>query len=105
MPKSLFLYWQRVKDLIRASVVDIVREDEVQGLVDSGILNEYTDIYELQELANSILAHKCGSRCMVRTGAGVGPENFRCKKPNNLKISPDNTKHCSIPISVKPSPE
>ena len=92
-------------DLIRESVVDIVRHDEVQELIDNGILNEYEDIYELQELAKSILAHKCGSRCFSRKGAGDSIDNFKCRKTNNLKVSPDNTKHCFIPISVKPSPE
>ena len=96
---------EKISDLIWASVVDIVRADEVQGLVDSGILNEYSDIYELQELANVIPSHKCGPFCLRRTGDGDGPENFKCRKPNNLKLSPDNTKHCFIPISVKPSPE
>ena len=96
---------EKVMDLIRASVIDIVRSDEVEGLVESGILNEYSDVYELQELANSILSHKFGRRCVKLTGAGDGPENFQCRKPNNLKISPDNTKHCYIPIAVKPSPE
>ena len=40
-----------------------------------------------------------------RVGDGEGPENFKCCKPNNLKISPDNTRHCHIPLSTNHSLE
>ena len=79
---------ERLQDLVRASVGDILRPNEVQDLVHSGVLNEYSDIYKLQDLANEILAHKCSRRCLRRIGDGEGPENFKCRKPNNLKISP-----------------
>ena len=48
---------EKVQDLIRASIVEIVRSDEVQGLIDEGILDEYNDVYNIQELAKTILAH------------------------------------------------
>ena len=51
---------EKILYLIRESVVGIVREDEVQVLVDSVILKYYSDIYELQELATLIISHKCG---------------------------------------------
>ncbi len=92
-------------DLVRASVGDIVRGDEVQDLVDRGILKDKSDVFELQDLSNEILDHKCTRRCLMRKGDGDGPENYKCRKPNNLKISPDNTKHCHIPISRQPSPD
>ena len=96
---------ERLQYLVRASVGDILRPNEVQDLVHSGVLNEYSDIYKLQDLANEILAHKCSRRCLRRIGDGEGPENFKCRKPNNLKISPDNTQHCYIPIERKLSPD
>ena len=91
--------------MVRASIVDIIRGDEVQNLIDEGILNEDSDVYGVQELAEEILRHKCNPRCLRRIGDGEGPENFVCRKPNNLKISPDNTKHCHIPISGLYSPD
>lgn len=87
---------EKVQDLIRASVVDIIRSDEVQNLIDEGILDDYNDVYTIQDLAKGILAHRCSPRCLRRVGCGEGPENFKCRKPNNLKISPDNTQHCFI---------
>ena len=95
----------KVNDLIRASIIDIVRSDEVQSLIDEGILNEYDDVYTIQDLARGILAHKCNPRCMQCKGDGEVPENFKCRKPNNLKISPDNTQHCHIPLPINHSPE
>ena len=74
-------------------------------MVNKGILDDYSDIYKLQDLANEILAHHCTRRCLIRVGDGEGPENFKCRKPNNLKLSPDNTQHCYIPISRQPSPD
>ena len=96
---------QKIHDLIRASVVDIIRGDEVQKLIDEGILNKFSDVYEVQDLAEEILSHKCSPRCMTRRGVGDGPENFTCRKPNNLKLSPDNTRHCHVPLGTNYSPE
>ena len=89
---------ENMHDLVRASVCDIVSFEEVDTLVEEGILNDFSDIYELQDLAEEILAHHCNARCVRRVGDGDGPENFKCRKPNNLIISPDNTKHCHIPL-------
>ena len=91
--------------MVRASIVDIVRGDEVQNLIDEGILNEFSDVYRVQELAEDILSHRCNPRCLRRIGDGDGPDNFKCRKPNNLRISPDNTKHCYIPIGCHYSPD
>jgi len=62
----------KFNDLVRASVGDIVRGDEIKGLVDSGILNDKWDVYKLQDLASEILAHKCSRRCLKRIGDGDG---------------------------------
>ena len=61
---------KKMQDLIRASVVEIVRTDEVQSLIDEGILDEYDDVYKIQDLAKSILAHRCNPRCLRRVGPG-----------------------------------
>ena len=89
---------EKMHELVRASVGNIVRFEEVDRLVDEGIINEFSDVYELQDLATEILAHHCNARCLRRVGDGNGPDNFKCRKPNNLIISPDNTKHCHIPL-------
>ena len=96
---------EKVQDLIRASVVDIVRSDEVLSLIDEGLLDSHNDVYTIQDLASAILAHKCTPRCMRRVGHRGGPEDFQCQKLNNLKVSPDTTKHCFIPLPNNHSPD
>ncbi len=39
---------EKFHDLVRASIVDIVRGDEVQGLIDEGLLKDFSDVYEVQ---------------------------------------------------------
>ena len=95
----------KMDELVRASIVDIVRDDEVDRLVAEGILDRRTDIYEMQDLASSILSHHCNPRCLRRVSDRNGKATFLCRKPNNLKLSPDNTKHCYIPMRVKYSDE
>ena len=34
----------------------------------------------------------------MRVGHDGKPTDYRCRKTNNLRVSPDNTKHCQIPI-------
>ena len=94
-----------MEDLIRASVIDIVHSDEIQDFVDDGLFKEYSDVFAIQELARKILAHKCTRRCKARIGDKEGPENFRCRKTNELMITPDNTNHCYLPMTRLPSPD
>ena len=56
----------RLHELVRASIANIVRLDEVQGLVDEGIFERFEDVYELQDLADIILPHRCAPRCLMR---------------------------------------
>ncbi len=84
-------------DLIRASVVDIVRYDEIQDYVGQGVLESVEDIYTVKEL-EKILSHRCTQICVRRIGDGEGPENFRFRKADYLKMSPDNTRNCHIPL-------
>ena len=95
----------KMSDLIRASVMEIVRSCDVQDLINEGILNSFEDVYKLQDLAKKILAHKCNQRCLRHIGDGDGPENFKCRKPDNFHISPDNTRNFFIPLPTKHSSE
>ena len=57
--------------------------------------------YDIEELAKEILTHGCNPRCLRRISDSDEPEAFVCRKPNNLKLSPDNTQHSYIPLPVK----
>ena len=63
------------------------------------------ELPEFQDLCSNILPHIYNSRCLRRIGSGNGPENFQCRKTNNLKFSPDNTSHCFMKLPVNYSKE
>ena len=95
----------KIDNLIRCSICDIVRVNEVQDLIGEGIMKSIDELHEFQDLCSNILPHICNSRCLRRIGPGNGPENFQCRKTNNLKISPDNTSHCFMKLPVNYSKE
>ena len=41
---------------------------------------------------------------MKRVGSTGANEDFVCRKINNFKVSPDNTRYCIIPLGNKRSP-
>ena len=46
----------KIHDLVRASVLEIIRGDKVQDLIDEGLVNSHEDIYEIQEINDEILS-------------------------------------------------
>ena len=78
-----------VDNIIRASVCDIIRADEIEKYIDHGLMKSHHDIFEVMEDATMFLSHKCSDRCLVKTLDG----NLRCRKLDNLKVSKDNTRH------------
>ena len=78
-----------VDNLVRASVLDVVRPDEVQKMIEDGVYESVDDWFDMQNDASTFLGHICNSRCVRRTAEG----KFQCRKLNNLKESKDNTKH------------
>ena len=80
-----------------------MRADEVQGLIDEGIFKNFGDWNDMKYRAEQILPHRCEPRCLMKVGVPHEPDSYKCRKLNNLKVSPDNTKHCFIPISTSES--
>ena len=68
--------------LIRSNVASLFSTKELNHYVELGIFNKETDWFEMTELAERILPHKCSKRCMIRISDGEGPECFQCKKPH-----------------------
>lgn len=83
-----------VDDLIRASVCDIVRADEAKEYVKEGIIGHPSDIKMIHDDGETYLGHVCSDSCLVRMPDG----SLRCRKLDNAKISPDNTKHMFLPL-------
>ena len=57
---------RKLNDLIRASVCDIVRSDEVQHLIDDGIFKEMKNKDDMHKDAGNMLPHICNTRCKKR---------------------------------------
>jgi len=68
--------------LIRTNVASLFSTRELDRYVELGIFNKKHDWFEMTELAERILPHKCSKRCMLRISDGGGPECFQCKKPH-----------------------
>ena len=92
-------------NLIRASVCDTIRSDEVQHLIDDGVLKEVSDVFKMQKDSAIILPHICNTRCKKRVASNGNAADVQCRKTNNLKMIPDNTKHCYIKLPNGHTPE
>eukprot|EP00957_Ditylum_brightwellii_P000188 15423-Ditylum_brightwellii.AAC.1 len=76
-----------VKDLIRASVLDIIWPSEIQRFIDEGVFQCVDDVIKIIELGKTILPHRCNPCCLAQ----VDDNKFKCRKLNDLLVSKDNT--------------
>ena len=83
---------EKIQGLIRASIADIVRIDEMEDFINDNILKSWEDVYDVRKLGQKKLSHKCSQRCQMRIGPGDGSENFKCCKLNNMTVNPNYTK-------------
>eukprot|EP00957_Ditylum_brightwellii_P179647 13684773-Ditylum_brightwellii.AAC.1 len=74
--------------------MELVRtDDDLEQLINNGLLRSVDNIPQLMSLAKTLLTHKYDNRCLMRVGDGDRPENFKCCKLHLVKDSPDPTKH------------
>ena len=85
---------QFMNELIRASIFDIVRYDEIDRYIQDGVFESHHDISNVYENAELFLPHRCNDSCLVRNPDGT----FRCRKIDNVRASDDNTKHMFMPL-------
>ena len=83
-----------VENLIRASIFDIVRPDEIGKYIDEGIFEDEEDVYFMFKDAETFLPHRCNDACLVKKPDGT----LRCRKIDNVTASSDNTKHQFMPL-------
>ena len=55
-----------VNDLIRASIFDIVRPDEIDRFMEDGIFTHREDVANVYENAMKFLPHVCNNACLVK---------------------------------------
>ena len=90
-----------ILDLVRASVLEVVRTNEVDSLINDGTFKSIEDYKELICDAITFLPHKCTSGCQAKIIID-GEVKYKCRKLDNLKVSKDNTKHTfqSLPNEI-----
>lgn len=111
LPNIHALIWLRdnylspkdVEDRIRGSLMHLIRQDEIDGLVAKGILSCAEDAIEVQELSERVLAHVCSSSCQKRVGIEDG--QLRCRVTNNGLESPNPLVHSTKEIHVQHFPQ
>ena len=81
-----------VQDLIRASNNEMVRPEEVEPLIEEGVFKNQEDWLDMQRDGEKFLPHICNERCKMRVSSNGKPEDTKCRKINNNKISKDCTK-------------
>ena len=84
---------QKLLDLIRNNVIDIVRPDDIEKLIQEGYIKHEDDAIEVQNDGNTYLIHHCNARCLVPDSNGI----LRCRV-NNFRMSQDNTRQSFIAL-------
>ena len=94
---------QYIQDLIRTSVMEIVKTDsDLPRLIENGLLKSIDDMDDVKSLANTILVHKCDERCRIRIGPGNTEKDFMCRKRiHPVRGNSDPTKHSYVSIKTK----
>ena len=80
-------------DLIRNNVCDVIKADEVESLIEEGIIITADDVNGVQDDLVDFCIHRCGPRCLVPGGKG----GMRCKA-KNFQQSKENTRHCFVDL-------
>ena len=70
-----------LNDLIRASLFDIVRVDEIQRLIYEGLFNNKNDVTNIFDIFRSVLSHHCTSICLVM----LEEDKYVCHKTKLFK--------------------
>ena len=78
-----------IQALIRGFVDEIVGVDEVEGLIQEGLIEDWEDYSLMKEQAKSFLSHQHSERCMRRTGPG--DYDLVCRVPDARLVSKDIT--------------
>ena len=79
-----------VNELIRASIFDIAKTEEISKFIEDGVFTSEYDICMVYEDVISFLPHLCNDACLVHNSDGT----FRCQKLDNVRVS--NYKKTSI---------
>lgn len=71
-----------------------MRTEEINSLVDKGLMSSPDEWHEITALASQLLPRGCNDRCKRMTDSG----QLVCKKSHPVKDSPDPTSHQYVPM-------
>ena len=85
-----------VQDLLRTSAFDVIRTDEIESLMQRGLLKSQDEAADQVERARQLLQHRCNQRCQRKVG--TGSDETVCRKLHSVRDSPDCSTHQFIPM-------
>ena len=90
-------------DRIRGMTLDLIRRDEIDDLIEEGIISGLEEVPLIIEKAGRLLLHICSSRCLKRHGEKEGV--LICRNADNFKESSDPYQHVTKEIQIEHTPE
>ena len=90
----------KILDKIRGALADLIRCDEIQELMDLGIIESKECLVEILQDAIKFLTHQCGPRCQIIKKDEDGKDIFICKRPDNWLLSSNPGVHCMEEVFV-----
>ena len=78
-----------VNNCIRASVLDIIKIEEMNCLIDDGLIRTSFEVRNIKNFAKNIFSHEYNPRCLVM----VGKNKYIYRKPNYLKMNKYHWNH------------
>ena len=91
----------KVGELIRGSYSDIVKIKDFNSLINENIIDSVDDTQQVEDNVKISLSRICNPRCLRSISSSGSDEDFVCRKINNFKSSPDNTRSCVIHLGNK----
>ena len=72
-----------LEELICAYVCDIVCNEDIEKLINEGIIISIDDVISIEKDASCFLPHTCSIRCLKRVAYRGDENDYICKKTNN----------------------
>ena len=99
---SIELSWHKMDDnekqfvqyLVRASICNIIKPDEISACIEQGIIKSSEEVDDILLHAMTFLLHICNDACKVLNS----DQTLLFRMIDNLLISDDNTKHIFKPF-------
>jgi len=85
-------------DRIRGSIAELIREEEVDPLIEEGLIRSFRDVDDIREHGARVLRHTCSPRCKTQIGEKDG--QVRCRVANTIFQNPTPTRHIMKEVSV-----